>query len=173
MNRWLRRMLIVGVAAIAAHGVVIVAAPYVLMAGAMKRVSRDGARVNSWVHAPRTTEASRSIVRPSPDLAYSACVLDLGGGPVRVTASPWGDYMSVSVFAANSDNVFVANDRNHPRGIDLTIAGPGFAGSAPAGTQIVQLGSARGIVLTRRLAPTAEAFAKADAARRGDVCARL
>ncbi len=171
MNRWARRFLIATTAAVVGHAAIILAAPYVLMTGAMKRVSRDGARINTWVHAPRTTEASRTIVRPSPDLAYSACVLDVGSRPVRVTAARWHDYMSVSVFAANSDNVFVANDRNHPRGIDLLIVGPGFAGTLPAGRDVVRLPSARGIVLTRRLAPTAAAFKAADDARRGDICA--
>src|SRR5688572_4405526 len=91
------------------HFVTVWAAPYVLMDGAMKRISRNGALVNKWSHPPRTSVKSRTVVRPSPDLAYSACVYDLAEGPVRVTASAWDDYMSVSVFAHNSDNIFVIN----------------------------------------------------------------
>ena len=60
-------------------------------------------------------------MRPSPDLAYSACVYDLSAGPIRVTAAAWDDYMSVSAFAANSDNFFVSNDREAPNGVDFTL----------------------------------------------------
>jgi len=80
--------------------------------------------------------------------------------------------MSVSVYAANSDNIFVINDRQALDGVDLVIVGKGQA--APSGTAIVvQSPTQRGIVLERRLAPSAEAFAAADIARKQDVCAPL
>lgn len=156
-------------AALVAHFGVVLAAPYVLMNASMKRIGQDGARENVWVHPPRTTEASRTVVRPSPDLAYSACVYDLSNGPVRVTAAPWGDYMSVSVFAANSDNIFVVNDRQVPRGVDLVLVKAGSDAPSDA-SRVVISPSTRGIVLQRRLAPTAESWARAAQARRGDIC---
>lgn len=158
--------------AVVFHGATILAAPYVLMDKAMDRISRQGRMVNRWLHSPKVDETSRRVVKPSPDLAYSACVYDLKDGPVRVTAAPWSDYMSVSVFEANSDNIFVINDRQAPRGVDLVIVRKGR--KPPAGaTTVVLSPSRRGIVLQRRIAPTDARFAEADAARRSDVCESL
>jgi uncharacterized membrane protein len=76
--------------------------------------------------------------------------------------------MSISVFQANSDNIFVLNDRQAPNGVDFVLAKTGQA--TPPGARVVISPSDKGIILDRRLAPDAETFAKADAARRGDVC---
>ncbi|MEZ6023624.1 MAG: DUF1254 domain-containing protein [Hyphomonadaceae bacterium] len=157
---------------IAAHLATVFAAPYVLMNAAMDRISRDGERINVWSHPPRTSEESRRVVRPSPDLAYSACVYDLADGPLHVTAAAWDDYMSVSVFAANSDNIFVVNDRQAPEGVDFVLVRRGEA--APEGaTQVVESPSQRGVILQRRVAPTAARWEEAAAARANDVCAPL
>jgi uncharacterized membrane protein len=163
--KWLAVMAVVGGIT---HLAVIFAAPYVLMAGAMHKLGGGGRAVNQFVFAPRTTEASRAIVRPSPDLAYGVCVYDLSKGPLRVHAAPWGDYMSISVFQANSDNIFVLNDRQAPTGVDFVLATKDQ--QTPAGAKVVISSSAKGVILDRRLAPTQDRFIQADAARRGDVC---
>jgi uncharacterized membrane protein len=156
------------VVAAVAHIAVIVAAPYVLMRTAMNRITAD-VGANIWRHAPRVSEKSRRIVRPSPDLAYSSCVYDLSAGPIRVTAAAWDDYMSVSVFAENSDNVFVINDRQAPNGVDFVLIRAGDP--KPEGAaMVVESPSATGIILQRRVAPTEERFALAAAARKSDVC---
>ncbi|HET6583929.1 MAG TPA: DUF1254 domain-containing protein [Nannocystaceae bacterium] len=157
------------VVAAVSHVAVIVVAPYVLMRGAMKRVSREGTSINRWNHGKRVSETSRRVVRPSPDLAYSACVYDLSDGPIRVTAAAWDDYMSVSAFAANSDNFFVINDRQAPNGVDFTLVREGEPKPADA-AMVVESPSTRGIILQRRVAPTEERFAKADEIRQGDLC---
>lgn len=169
----MRRVLLLaglGVATAAiAHFATVLAAPYVLMNVAMDRISQNGERVNRWSHPARTSQNSRNVVRPSPDLAYSACVYDLAAGPVHVTAAPWDDYMSVSVFAHNSDNIFVVNDRQAPAGVDLYIVAKGAPRPAAAGL-VVESPSRRGIVLQRRIAPTQARWQAADAARKADVC---
>jgi uncharacterized membrane protein len=162
---WLAVAALVG---LIAHFAVIFAAPYVLMGGAMKKLSGGGRAVNQFVFSPRTTEASRAVVRPSPDLAYGACVYDLSKGPLRVHAAPWSDYMSISVFQANSDNIFVLNDRQAPMGIDFVLAKKDQP--RPPGAKVVISPSNKGIILDRRLAPSQDAFAKADVARHGDNC---
>ena len=169
----MKRLILVGLAvAVVSHFGVIAAAPYVFMSGAMKRVSREGTRINVWNHGPRVSQESRRVVRPSPDLAYSACVYDLSDGPVRVTAAAWDDYMSVSAFAANSDNFFVINDRQAPEGVDFVLVEEGADPPADA-AMVVESPTTRGIILQRRIAPTEERFALADAARKNDVCAPL
>ncbi len=172
MKPMIKSLMIVLVTAVVIHLAVIFSAPNLLMAVAFRRLSAEGKMVNQMIHPPRTTQASRAIVRPSPDLAYSSCAYDLSRGPVRVKASRATDYMSVSVYAANSDNIFAINDRQAPDGVDLVIVGKGQA--PPSGTAlVVQSPTQRGIVLERRLAPSAEAFAEAELARKQDVCAPL
>jgi len=172
MKPLIKSLMIVLVTAAMVHLAVILSAPNLLMAVAFKRLSAEGAMVNQMIYPPRTTEASRAIVRPSPDLAYSSCAYDLSKGPVRVNAAKASDYMSVSVYAANSDNIFAINDRQAPEGVDLVIVGKGQ--EVPSGSAIVvQSPTQRGIVLERRLAPSAEAFAAADMARKKGVCAPL
>lgn len=168
--KWIIRLLIVLIVALAAHAATIAAAPYVIMDVAMKRIAGANG-VNAWRHAPRTDYRARTVVRPSPDLAYSSCVYDLTDGPVRVYVGAGADYWSLSLYAADSDNFFVVNDRAAPNGVDIMIVRQGQA--APDGAQAVVSPSSRGIALVRRLAPSAEAFAAADAARQGDICARL
>jgi len=141
-----------------------------LMGAAMERIGAGAA--NAWAHAPRVTEASRNVVRPSPDLAYSACVYDLSHGPVRISAGAWDAYMSLSLYSANSDNYFVLSDRESPGGIEIVLVRN--ARDAPQGAnQIVVSPSRRGVALVRRLAPTPDRFAAAEQARRGDICATV
>lgn len=169
MNGLIKGLALVVVTAVIVHLAVIFATPTLIMGVALKRLSGDGARINVWTHGPRTTEASRNVVRPSPDLAYSSCVYDLSKGPVKITAGPSADYMSISVYGANSDNIFAVNDRQSPGGMALVLVGDGQIAPTDQGT-VVRSPTKRGIVLERRLAPNAEAFAAAAQARKGDVC---
>jgi len=158
------------VIAAAVHMVVVLDAPGRIMAAAMNRISDDGARTNVWRHAPRTSIASRNIVRPSPDLAYSSCVFDLSNGPVRITAPSWNDYASLSIFAANTDNFYVINDRQMPSGgADILLIRNGSARPATSAI-VVESPSTKGIALLRYLAPTPERFAAAAAARTSARC---
>lgn len=175
LGRTRRVKLLLGFAltAAVAHVGVVYATPYVLMRVAMDRVSGDGAAINRFEFAARTTQASRRVVRPSPDLAYSSCVFDLSGGPILVSAapSPNAGYVSLSVFAANTDNVGVYDSLRSPQGIRFVLALTGQA--VPSGAPVVRSPSAKGIILDRRLAPDAATFAEVDQARRADSCAPL
>jgi uncharacterized membrane protein len=168
MGGFLRFALAALVIAALVHGVAVFAAPTVIMAKAMDRVSRQGAVVNAFAFGGRVTPQSRAIVRPSPDLAYATCAYDLSSGPVHIRLAPWDDYYSLSLYAANTDNFFTMNDRSGAP-IDIVLVANGQA--APAGTaKVVTSPSAKGIALERRLAPTADRFALADVARQADVC---
>jgi uncharacterized membrane protein len=171
MNRVMKFCGLALAVAVVVHVAAVLAAPYLLMDVAMaKIIGHAGKHANEWIHAPRVSAQSRRVVRPSPDLAYSACIYDLADGPVHVTAAAWDDYMSVSVFAHNSDNIFVINDRQAPQGVDLVIVRKGQPHPAGAGL-VVESPSRRGIVLQRRVAPTQERWDAANAARLHDVCA--
>ena len=166
-----RPLLVALAALIAGHLSYVFASPYVFMQIAMKRISENFTKINQFNSGPRTTTASRQIVRPSPDLAYSACVYDLNGGPIHVYGAPWSDYMSISVFADNSDNFYSQNDREAKGGVNFILAKTGQ--KVPSGLKTVYSPSNKGIILDRRLAPTQEKFDLAKAARAANKCEKF
>ena len=172
MNRSLAVLITTVLTAVIFHFATVFVAPYVVMNAAMKRLSRDGTAINTWLHAPRVSERSRTVVRPSPDLAYSACVYDLKDGPVRVRVATWDDYMSVSMFQSNTDNFFTINDRHASEGVDLVLIERGHKPPEEA-AMVVESPSRRGIILQRRLAPTQQRFEAAASIRANDVCEHM
>jgi uncharacterized membrane protein len=157
----------------AGHLATVIAAPRVIMHVAMARLSQQGRLINAFRFSPRVDASARWVVRPSPDLAYASCVYDLSRGPILVSAAPGADhgYASISVFAANTDNIAVFDTYAQPGGIRFALALPGQV--VPQGLPLVRATTARGIILDRRLAPDAAAFAAADRARSADLCAPI
>jgi len=170
MTGWGKYVLGALIIAIAAHLIAINMLPRLEMGTAMDRLSGQGARMNMWQMSDRVTEDSRAIVRPSPDFAYAACVYDLSHGPVRIAVAPWSAYWSLSLYADNSDNFFVLDDREAQGGAEITLLRTGAQPPEHA-AQAVESPSTRGIALIRRLAPTVQAYNDARAASRGDICA--
>lgn len=156
------------VIAVAVHFAAVYAAPNLLMNIAIKRIGAT-AGLNTWRLADRVTAASRQIVRPSPDFAYSTCVFDLSQGPVVITTAPWNAYWSLSLYAANSDNFFVIDDREAHHGAEITLVRRGRAHPESA-SMVVESPSERGIALIRRLAPTPDAYNAAKSIAVEDVC---
>lgn len=156
--------------AIVTHLAVVHAAPRMLMNVAIERLGAAG--VNQWQVSDRVTAASRAIVRPSPDFAYSACVFDLSDGPVVISATPWDAYWSLSLYAANSDNFFVIDDREAHYGAEITLVRAGRPHPEGA-AQVVESPSQRGIALIRRLAPNVPTYEQAATVAQSDVCASV
>lgn len=174
MNRALKLTLVFAAAAVVGHVGLVLAVPGTLMDVVIKRASQDGKSFNTFEFGPRTTKDSRRVVRPSPDLAYSTCAYDLSDGPILVSAAPTpgNGYVSISVFADNTDNIAVFDTSQQPQGIRFVLARDGQA--VPTGQMaVVRSPSDKGLILDRRLAPNAEMFAIADKARRADSCAPL
>jgi uncharacterized membrane protein len=141
----------------AIHCIVIVGYPYLLMQGWHRRLVAEGAR-NQFVHGGTLTAQDRDRPkRGSPDLAYSAMAYDLSGGPLRVTIPLTGQYMSVSLYAANMDNYFVLNDRQAQSGqFDFVLIGPATPDVANPDSKsealpTVRAPNAKGIALLRFL----------------------
>jgi uncharacterized membrane protein len=154
--------------AVVVHLAIVYATPRLLMDAAIERLSAG--RYNSWRIAERVTPLSRTIVRPSPDFAYSACPYDVGDGPVVIRAAPWDAYWSLSLYAANSDNFFVLDDREARGGADIVVVRRGGTLPEDAG-RVVTSPSRRGVALIRRLAPTLDSYNAAVRAARADICA--
>lgn len=152
------------------HFALIHATPRVLMNVAFDRLSAGGA--NAWRLGDRVTPDLRAIVRPSPDFAYSACAYDLSDGPLMLRVAPWHAYWSISLYASNSDNYFVVDDREARNGVEIVLV-ERMRDAPEDAARVVQSPGARGIALIRRLAPTAEEYSRAGEVARGDVCGAL
>ncbi|RFB04259.1 DUF1254 domain-containing protein [Parvularcula marina] len=129
--------------------------------------------LNAMVHAPRPSAASRTVVRPSPDQLYSACVYDLKAGPVVFEGTaPDDSYWSLSFFAHNSDNFFVVNDSElEEKAFRFVLIGQGD--KMPDGvpeSQIVRSPSQTGIVLQRIFIATEDQAGPLDETRRSTNC---
>jgi len=171
---WTWGLAVLGVALIV-HAASVILLPRVIMAGAMRKITAR-AGVNHMIHQPRPTAAARGVVRPSPDLLYSACVYDLmaAGGAVRVRAVGMpASYWSVSAFDADTNNFYVINDRKAiGGGVDLVLTAKGA--SPPAGPSLAVVSpTRRGIILVRTLIDDDAHLPTLDAARRRATCEPL
>lgn len=167
--RSVRLMLVV---AFATHGLLVLAFPRALMALALSRIEAR-AGTNHAYAAPRPDHTFRAVVRPSPDLLYSVCVLDLAaaGGAIDVEATLPATYGSIAVYDAATDVVDVLRDRDFTDGeVRVRIESAGTHPPAPSGVRVVRLGSSRGLLLQRVLVPDDASAAAVDRIRRGLTC---
>jgi uncharacterized membrane protein len=165
--RWVVPVLAV---AVLAHVATVLAVPRVVMMVVMRKLEAV-APVNAPVHAPPVDAAARLVPLPSPDLLYSSCVLDVSGGPVLVSVKPGAAYLSLALFDARSDNVFVTDDHDSGgKPISVLVTGPGQSGAGPAGAVVARLDSARGLLLLRGLAATPSLAAVSEQARHSLSC---
>lgn len=150
MKRWIGPVAAAVLIAIATWQITLVLVPMVLMEIAERRLAAVG-NYNRFTHAPPVDSRHQTIVRPSPDLLYSACPFDIVEGPLEVTAWPIpGHYSSISVFGARSNAVFVRNDEQMA-GRPMRIVVATHSQAVPAGVEVVRVTLPRGIVLQRVL----------------------
>ena len=176
MMAWLKRnwTFIVGalVVAVLVHAASVMAIPRLVMWRATGLMARNTG-YNTMSHAVRATWQSRTIVRPSPDLLYSSCPYDLStpGTALRVHASAMPEtYWSVSVFDADTDNIYVLNDRQAKNGsVDFVLVGPN-TGILNGGPRQVWSPTTHGVVLFRTLVDDETRFAEIDAGRKHAAC---
>lgn len=172
MKRWLLPLALFIVAIAAGHYVVMHWTADFIMARAIDKMAARGGW-NNFAHMRPTRAEFQPVVRPSPDLLYSTCAVDLAGGPVEVTAVPIpGHYSSISVFDAHTDVAFVRNDEQmagQPMRVILALAGQ----NVPAGADVVRLPSPRAIVLQRVLLADPAEAAVVNPIRKQARCQRL
>jgi hypothetical protein len=166
MKRWLGLLAVLLACAAGAHALTLHFAPAVIMDRAMAALEARGVALHAFTTPQRVTPQTQSVVRSSPDLYYALCRYDLAeaGARLSVTMGDWPDYQSLSFFDARTDNFAVL--RGTGREIAVRLLPPG---SAPQEGAIVSP-SAKGVILIRRLAPTAERFVAAAEAGKGDAC---
>ena len=163
MRRWIGPVAVALVLAIVTYFITLSRTPQTLMSAAVSRMEKLGG-INTFGHMPLATDKSRAVVRPSPDLAYSACPFDLSQGPLAISAAPVpANYWSLSVFQANTDNIEARG-----QAMQIVVAQPGQA--TPPGAAVVRVNGARGVALIRILVDDPARFPAIDAARRGSTC---
>ena len=177
---WFYRILTLSATVVIVHLLAVWAAPRLIMRVVMHGpVAQTLNMQNQAAFPPPVTASSRSIVLPSPDLLYSVCVFDVSQGPVRVTAAPQlSSYWSIALYAANSDNFFVVNDRSAgAKPVDLWLVserGNEAAQGIPPGSQVVVSPSTRGFLLMRVLTGNYDAEkAVVEPARRTLKCTKI
>lgn len=160
---WFYRVLTLVVTAILVHLLAVWAAPRLIMQVLMRGpVAQSMNMQNQAAYPPAVTAASRTVVMPSPDMLYSVCAYDVRQAPLRVTADPkLPSYWSIALYAANSDNFFVLNDRQAAgKPVDLWLVSQGANASGPqppAGATVVVSPSGTGFLLMRVLTAQYEA----------------
>ncbi|WP_114521631.1 DUF1254 domain-containing protein [Altererythrobacter sp. ZODW24] len=167
MKRLLGPLALAVIAALAGHFLVLQQAPSFIMDRALVMLEQRGIPLHGFQLAERMTPETQSVVRPSPDLAYSACRFDFDEAPdgikVRMAATP--DYASLSFFDANTNNFLTLRGEGETR--ETILLPPGSA-EPPEGSAVSP--TTRGVILIRRLAPTQEAYDAVAAIAAGDAC---
>jgi uncharacterized membrane protein len=166
MRRWFGPLAVLAVSALGAHALTLHFAPSVIMAGAMNALAERGVALHRFTTPQRVTPQTQQVVRSSPDLYYALCRYDLAapGSALEVRMGAWPDYQSLSFFAARTDNFATLRGTGKAVAVRLLPSG-----SPPAVGAIVSP-STTGVILIRRLAPSAERFAAAAEAGKGDAC---
>lgn len=177
---WFYRLLTLSVTALLVHLLAIWAAPHAIMWVLMQGPQARALNMqNQAAFPPAVTANSRNVVMPSPDMLYSVCTYDVSEGPVRVTANPaLPSYWSIALYASNSDNFYVLNDRKaggKPVDLWLVSEGANRTGHAvPAGSQVVVTPTRKGFLLMRVLTGNYEAEkATLEPARRTLACTKI
>ena len=164
MSRLTWPLLFIGSVAVG-HAATLALTPLVIMDRAMAAMAERGVPLHAFVLSARITPATQTVVRPSPDLAYSICRYDLAQAPsgVRVEAAGWRGLSSVSVFDATTANI--AALPIGPQGAGLTLVRDGEAGPGRVVSPTDQ-----GLILIRRLAPSQAEYDAVRALSAGDRC---
>lgn len=160
-----------------AHFAVLSALPGRIMSTVRERMMERGLAEHHWQLSERAAPKNQAVVRPSPDLAYAICLIDLSNGPVELAVPSWEAYGSLSVFSAQTDNVYAGSlDARVPGTPDVrrvVIALPDQDVSAAGKAELLRVKQPEVLSLIRRLAPTDEAFEAARALMPQSRCAPL
>ena len=161
---WYTRIVALVAVAVAVHLTALWALPRLIMGRVMSAAAPAPQASNRVVLPPPTDHLQRRVVMPSPDLLYALCTFDVSTQPMRIRADPkTPHYWSIALYAANSDNFFVINDRQAAgRPVDIVLNGPSPyptrssspsqpASAQPTGAQTVHAPSTQGLLLMRVL----------------------
>jgi len=172
MSGWRGPLLVMLLTAAIGGAGAVIATPRVIMGVAIDRLSSVNG-LNRMSHGDLATPENQPVVRPSPDLAYSACSYDLSKGPLRITVMPVpGRYSSLSIFDGRTDVIFVRNDvqaRAQPYRVIVALPGQ----TVPPGSDVVRTEEYKGIALIRLLLTAPSELPKLEAQRKKSTCTMI
>ena len=162
--KWIVTTIIFAVVAVAVHVVTLNAVPGVIMDRTMATMEERGIPLHTFILTPAATPQNQTVVRPSPDLAYSICRYDLGqaDGAIELRTGAFNGYGSIAVFDDKTNNI--ASIRV-PEGEQVSAVL-----STDDDADILAT-SSTGLILIRRLAPDAESRTRVEQAAEQDACA--
>ena len=165
MKRWLGPLVVAVIAGVAAHVATVQAAPAFIMGRAIHAMEQRGVPLHAFSLAPRTTPQTQTVVRPSPDLAYSVCRYDFDqlDGPLTVRMAAWDNYASVSFFDGETNNFLTLRGDGKER--EVVLHGP-----APVSSLEYRSPTTKGLILIRRLAPTQADYDRVTGVSASDLC---
>lgn len=147
--------------------------PYRAMDVVMNQRLKEYPR-NALVASPPTTEESRTVVRPSPDILYSICMYDVSEKPLLFTCSMPDGYWSLSFYAQNTDNFFVINDRQVKSApVKVLLVGSRGYSSTIEDAIVVNAQGDRGLGLIRMIVPDNEALPGLIQAQKESSCRQI
>ena len=135
----------------------IAALQYLINAYVIHRIADAVGGYNKALHAPRPDAHARTVVRPSPDLLYTACAFDVSEHPLLITAPVQKSYVSVSAFASDTSNFAAINDAllqadaSGNKHFNFVLVREGASIDVPVGAQVIKAPSDKGLVLFRSL----------------------
>lgn len=167
------------------HSLTLKFVPSVIMKKTMASMEQRGITYDKFTLAPKLTPQTQTVVRPSPDLAYSICLFDFRKSPhpLEIHAAAWGHYGSVSFFDAHTNNFATVrveqtqgDQSGHQQGETIILTPPQTGDNEIVildDQQSVAAPTQTGIVLIRRLAPTVELYGEVSALSEYDRCKTL
>jgi uncharacterized membrane protein len=109
----IHKILIWLIAAGFAYYATVFVTPYAILLGIKMKTKSE---YNQPVYSRAIDETERRVVMPNPDFIYVAMGYDVRKHPVRITGMmPDSTYASVAMYASNTENYFVVNDRQLPQ----------------------------------------------------------
>jgi len=170
MKRWIGPLALFVALGLGSHFAVLQFAPHLIMGRALTLLEERGQPLHGFALGPRMTPESQSIVRPSPDLAYSACLFDLEQAPdgLEITMAAYDGYSSLSFFDRQTNNF--ATIRGDGETATVRLLPPRFVNLEKGG---ILAPTNKGVILIRRLAPTAQDYRAVEAIAGNDQCKPL
>lgn len=150
MKRLALKLAVFLLVAVLANLLTVAALPRLINLYVLHKIAVIAGGENRPLPAPRADANARTVVRPSPDLLYTACVYDVSERPLHITAPAQESYVSISGFAADTHNFFAIDNADGKKNFDLILAREG-AGVTSATAQVIAAPSARGLILFRSL----------------------
>lgn len=113
----------------------------------------SGSKMNVPVFTEEMTDKDRHVVMPNPDFLYTACGYNLWGSAIRVSGKlPENTYGSIALYADNTLNYYIKNDRQAPdKSFDFILTRNKKDIEKYPGKEVIVSPSGMGTILTRIL----------------------